>query len=85
MYEQGVDEQLICEKNGHHSVAVRSYKRTSNKQLKHVSDILNGVTEGPDAKVAKKEETSTVSKPPDSVKVEESIEKCNETETTLEY
>ena len=40
MYERGADEQLICEKTGHRSVAVRSYKCTSNKQLKEVSDML---------------------------------------------
>ena len=38
LYKQGCDEQLICEKTGHHSVAVRSYKRTSNEQLRNVSE-----------------------------------------------
>ena len=42
LYENGIDEQLIQEKTGHRSVAVRSYKRTSNRQLKKVSDILYG-------------------------------------------
>ena len=42
MYEGGLDEQLICEKTGHRSIAVRSYKRTSNRQMKQVSDVLYG-------------------------------------------
>ena len=66
MYEQGADEQLICEKTGHQSVAVRSYKRTSNRQLKQVSDILCGNIDDKDVKpnkIAKLEPTSTVSVP----------------------
>ena len=34
MYQCGLDEQLIQEVTGHRSVAVRSYKRTSQKQRK---------------------------------------------------
>ena len=37
-----VDEQLISEVTGHRSNAVRGYKRTSNDQLKSVSNILYG-------------------------------------------
>ena len=66
LYEEGIDEQLICEKTGHRSVAVRSYKRTSSRQLKQVSDILCGNVEECKAKVPKTEPTCTVSKPPDT-------------------
>ena len=72
MYDQGCDEQLICEKTGHRSVAIRSYKRTSNHQMKNVTDILYGNTSESKrtgdikiAKVEKSDQTSTVSKPPD--------------------
>ena len=40
LYEKGVDEQLICEKTGHRSVAVRGYKCTSSNQLKDLSNVL---------------------------------------------
>lgn len=40
LYEAGVDEQLICEKTGHRSNAIRGYKRTSDLQQKGVSDIV---------------------------------------------
>ena len=37
LYQAGVDEQLIMERTGHHSVdAVRSYKRTSAEQLENI-------------------------------------------------
>ena len=42
LYEQGIDEQLICEKTGHRSVAVRGYKCTSSNQLKELSNVLYG-------------------------------------------
>ena len=67
MYEQGADEQLICEKTGHKSVAVRSYKRTSSHQLKEVTDMLYGNIKSDETipqNVAKVEPTSTVSIPP---------------------
>ena len=73
MYDQGCDEQLICEKTGHRSVAVRSYKRTSNRQLKEVTDILygNNPNEGPSKpKIPKVKATSTVSKCPQEEKSE---------------
>ena len=71
MYELGADEQLICEKTGHRSVAVRSYKRTSNQQLKSVSDMLYGNVDKVEGntcsnKKLKVEPTSTVSKCPDN-------------------
>ena len=40
MYQQNVDEQHICETTGHRSSSVRSYKRTSDNQRAHKSDIL---------------------------------------------
>ena len=43
LYPAGVDEQLIMERTGHHSInGIRSYKRTSAEQLESVSDILSG-------------------------------------------
>ena len=60
LYEQGCDEQLICEKTGHRSVAVRSYKRTSSKQLSEMSNMLYGNNE----KKPKQEPSSTVSVAP---------------------
>ena len=40
LYHNGVDEQLIMEITGHRSLAVRSYKRTSDKQRKFASNYL---------------------------------------------
>ena len=38
----GIDEQLIMEKTGHHSLeGVRSYKRTNSEQQENLSDILS--------------------------------------------
>ena len=34
------DEQLIAERTGHSSLAIRKYKRTSDEQIKEVSDAL---------------------------------------------
>ena len=85
MYEQGADEQLICQKTGHHSVAVRSYKHTSNRQLKEVNDMLYGINKDKDVnppKIAKLEPTSTVSTPPSeskSVETKSNIEKVTVT------
>ena len=72
MYDKGFDEQLISEKTGHHSVAVRSYKRTSSKQLKEVCDVLYGNVDQSDKKVVKSDVTSTISKAP--VPVESEVE-----------
>ena len=42
LYQAGVDEQLVMERTGHHSIqGVRSYKRTSDVQQQCLSDILN--------------------------------------------
>ena len=88
LYEEGVDEQLICEKTGHRSVAVRSYKRTSNKQLKGITDILYGNSEGNEAKKVKHEVTATISKNPQNenvasnVKSHVEVDKIETPETT---
>jgi integrase len=42
LYEAGIDEQLITEKTGHRSSAVRSYKRTNDTQLQDISKIIHG-------------------------------------------
>ena len=79
MYEQGMDEQLIQEKTGHRSIAVRSYKRTSNRQLKKVSDVLYGNI-SPQKSYTKAEPSATVSKCPSDD--EESKAKCAKVEDT---
>ncbi|XP_067656395.1 uncharacterized protein [Haliotis asinina] len=40
LYDAGVDEQLIAERTGHKSVAIRSYKRTSSEMEARVDDII---------------------------------------------
>ncbi|KAL5007210.1 hypothetical protein ScPMuIL_016016 [Solemya velum] len=40
LFENGVDEQLITERTGHRSLAIRQYKRTSNKLVRCVSDTV---------------------------------------------
>ena len=40
LYRNNVDEQLIQEITGHHSLAVRSYKRTSDSQHKMASNLV---------------------------------------------
>ena len=42
LYDAGVDEQLITEKTGHRSSAVRSYKRPQDAQLVKISEIIQG-------------------------------------------
>ena len=42
LYQAGVDEQLITERTGHTSLAVRSYKRSSTQQSKAVCKIVQG-------------------------------------------
>lgn len=44
MYQGNCEEQLVMEKTGHRSNAVRSYKRTSDSQLRGVSKLLYGQT-----------------------------------------
>lgn len=42
LYQAGVEEQLIMERTGHHSIeGVRSYKRTSAQQQETLSEILS--------------------------------------------
>ena len=42
MYQSGVDEQLIQEITGHRSLAVQSYKQTSQSQRQRASQIISG-------------------------------------------
>lgn len=59
LFHNGVDEQLIMERTGHHSLdGIRSYKRTSTDQVIALSDILNA----PHTKKRKEE----ITKQPDS-------------------
>lgn len=44
LYNSGVDEQLIMERTGHRSDAVRKYKRTSTSQQNEVSKLLDPPT-----------------------------------------
>ncbi|XP_046564315.1 uncharacterized protein LOC124273141 isoform X2 [Haliotis rubra] len=39
LYESGLDEQLIAERTGHRSTAIRAYKRTSEGMLKIVDVV----------------------------------------------
>ena len=42
LYQAGIDEQLIMERTGHHSLeGVRSYKRTNSEQQENISDIIS--------------------------------------------
>lgn len=63
MFHSNLEEQLVMEKTGHRSNAVRSYKQTSDKQLRDVSSVLYGqsTTEEP---VAKKVCTENVAQIP---------------------
>lgn len=58
LYAAGVDEQLITEKTGHRSAAVRTYKRTSDAQQEEVSNILQA------AKVVKTDSRESSSETP---------------------
>ena len=86
MYDSGADEQLICERTGHRSIAVRSYKRTSSNQLKDVSNMLYGNIsrdKKPSCTVSKAEDVKDevnvgVKKP----KVEEIVEQVSSNEAT---
>jgi hypothetical protein len=63
LYDAGVDEQLIAEKTGHRSSAVRSYKRTQNAQLVKCSDIIQG-RGNDDKENAKKKRCEEISEHP---------------------
>jgi hypothetical protein len=41
LYLSGVDEQIIKERTGHSSEAVRQYKRTSSEQQKYISRLVD--------------------------------------------
>ena len=41
LFQEGVDEQLICSRSGHRSAAVRTYKEQSSTQEKHISSLLD--------------------------------------------
>ncbi|XP_021340885.1 uncharacterized protein LOC110466932 [Mizuhopecten yessoensis] len=43
LYKAGFDEQLVAEKTGHRSAAIRSYKRTCDAQLANVSSVVQGI------------------------------------------
>ena len=43
---QNIPEQVIAERTGHHSLAIRSYKRTQPKLKRNVSDILTNCSAG---------------------------------------
>ncbi|XP_077865074.1 uncharacterized protein LOC144350880 [Saccoglossus kowalevskii] len=57
LFRQNFDEQLIAERTGHSSLAIRSYKRTSDEQTKAVSDAL----QLPKPKIAKEAKTHDIS------------------------
>lgn len=77
IYQGDCDEQLVMEKTGHRSNAVRSYKRTSNRQLKEVSNLLYGQDKQDCSPVAKKVKAETVSKPPSESLVLKGDSACN--------
>ena len=45
LYHSGIDEQLVMERTGRRSLeGVRSYKRTSDEQRRHISEIMKRAT-----------------------------------------
>lgn len=48
IYDQHVDEQLICEITGHPSKAVRNYKRTSETLNRKVNSVVQGMSTNDD-------------------------------------
>jgi integrase len=54
LYDQNIDEQLICEVTGHRSNAVRNYKRTTTSLKRQVNSVVQGL------KVARSSETGIV-------------------------
>ena len=42
MFRSGVDEQLICQRTGHRSSAVRAYKRPCEDQMRAISNVIQG-------------------------------------------
>ncbi len=68
LYDHGIEEQWISEITGHKSVVIRNYKYTSSEQQAEVNDILYG------KKGKKPQAMSTVSKPPETSNVHETID-----------
>lgn len=61
MFDQQVDEQLICEITGHRSNAVRNYKRTSETLKRKVNAVVQGTsTNDDDSKSPSKKVTRTL-------------------------
>jgi hypothetical protein len=44
LYDEQVDEQLICEVTGHRSNAVRNYKRTTDTLKRKVNAVVQGLS-----------------------------------------
>ena len=59
LFQNGVDKQLIMGRTGHQSNAVRAYKRPSQTQQRHISELLD-----PPKKAVKMEPEETSVKPP---------------------
>lgn len=49
MYFAELSEQLICEKTGYRSEAVREYQRTSYIQQQEASDVVQGLKRKPES------------------------------------
>jgi len=77
LYQQGFDEQLICETTGHRSNAVRGYKRTTAAQKLDISNAISGSNGGekrarigPSETITRPQEAdSTISNPSESTSV----------------
>ena len=63
LHEGNVPEQAIKEFSGHHSNAVRSYKRTSHAMKRAHSEIIQGTSERTECKTKSSTVSATVSKP----------------------
>lgn len=60
MFQSNMEEQLVMDKTGHRSTAVRSYKRTSDAQLRDVTKVLYGQKREDNSQLCKKVETVSV-------------------------
>ena len=63
LFNEKVDEQLVMERTGHRSTAVRAYKRTSAKLQQEISNILQPPMPKQDVKASEPEVTETVKNP----------------------
>ena len=43
LFQEKVPEQLIMEQTGHRSSAINSYKKASDEQKRHVSDVIQRI------------------------------------------